>query len=693
VHISGTLNDNGTGTVQIQYNACRTGDITVNGSGSLRIDAFDLGLGAPTDFTITFVRLTLSGSVAGEVSGTLRERLDLAARSITTTENLVVRSGATMTKSENLTFVDVLTTTGFVETVNGRVFHSVHGFVDISTTVPLVFATLTQDFPNNGMLLLTGANGAAVRVTALSPTQLNLAVDADGNGVFETAVLLTWSDLSGPVGADLGDDDRDGMHNGWEIAHNLNPKDPSDALADADGDGATNLAEYQAGTNPRSAASVPPAVGLSIQASDAPDPVVVGALLTYTLSVSNSTSLSANNVALIDTLPATVSLVSASTTQGTCAGVATVTCTIGTVNNSSIVTVTIVVLPAVAGTITNTATVSTSSFEQLTFDNTATTVTVVTAPSQPPADLQVRIDAAAPGSTITVEPGFYSGPLDFKGKDIVLRSRDGPATTIINGNPGATSTNVPVIAMGPGGTLIGFTISGGNASFGAGVGLSGTRGTVISGNIFEGNSQGGGGFGAAIGGNASSATIERNIFRNNVCDTQFLSGVVAFVNDSSPRIVNNLFVNNNCRAVNLTLPVGNTPEVINNTIVGNRTGIKVDCIVPQVTQIYRNNVIVANDVGFETTCVPAQSPVWTNNLVFGNGIPTVPADYQGIGNLTGTNGNISANPLFVNQAGGNYDLQAGSPAINVGSLLNAPTVDFDSLTRQGGIDIGAFEGP
>jgi hypothetical protein len=102
---------------------------------------------------------------------------------------------------------------------------------------------------------------------------------------------------------------------------------------------------------------------------------------------------------------------------------------------------------------------------------------------------------------------------------------------------------------------------------------------------------------------------------------------------------------------------------------------------------------VANDVGFETTCVPAQSPVWTNNLVFGNGIPTVPADYQGIGNLTGTNGNISANPLFVNQAGGNYDLQAGSPAINVGSLLNAPTVDFDSLTRQGGIDIGAFEGP
>ena len=51
------------------------------------------------------------------------------------------------------------------------------------------------------------------------------------------------------------DGDGDGLPYDWEIANGLNPN-VADGDADNDGDGATNLAEYLAGTNPRNATSI-----------------------------------------------------------------------------------------------------------------------------------------------------------------------------------------------------------------------------------------------------------------------------------------------------------------------------------------------------------------------------------------------------------------------------------------------------
>jgi pectate lyase len=47
------------------------------------------------------------------------------------------------------------------------------------------------------------------------------------------------------------DTDKDGMPDEWEKAHGLNPNDPSDANADPDKDGYTNLEEYLNGTDPQ----------------------------------------------------------------------------------------------------------------------------------------------------------------------------------------------------------------------------------------------------------------------------------------------------------------------------------------------------------------------------------------------------------------------------------------------------------
>ena len=310
-------------------------------------------------------------------------------------------------------------------------------------------------------------------------------------------------------------------------------------------------------------------------------------------------------------------------------------------------------------------------------DTTASAAATLTVPGEFPT-IQAALDAASSGDTVSVSPGTYAENLNFNGKAVNLVSTAGASQTTVAA-PGGTA-----VTIGPAGSITGFTISGGTATFGAGMAVSGS-GTVIARDIFQSNQQGAGGFGAAIGGNNASPLIEQDLFTNNSCDSQFDSGVVAFVNSSSPTIENNVFHDNPCRAVNLSLPQGPTPLVINNTMVRNSVGVRVDGRVPSDTEIVRNNIIVDNGMGLEVDF--GSGPTWDHNLVFGN-----TTDYSGFPDQTGTNGNLSADPEFVSSASNNFQLLPGSPAIGAGSAVDAPSVDFSGNPRPpGSIDIGAFQ--
>jgi len=123
--------------------------------------------------------------------------------------------------------------------------------------------------------------------------------------------------------------------------------------------------------------TVNPAIDLALSKTDSPDPVIIGNNLTYTINVTNSGSISATGVTVTDTLPAGVTLVSASASQGTCSGTATITCTLGTLNAAASAGVTIVVKPTAAGLLTNSASVSAVETDSNSANNSASATTTV----------------------------------------------------------------------------------------------------------------------------------------------------------------------------------------------------------------------------------------------------------------------------------------------------------------------------
>jgi hypothetical protein len=264
IRTSGTLSSTSyTGTLTIVFSGCLVDTSTLDGTATLRVDAFDQAMGIPTDSTLSFPRLTIRGTgLSVDAGGNLRLQLDLGANADTLTSNLVSvdNIAARQSKTENLVLAsrydNVISPNAFTASVSGRVYDQVHGYVDAATLAPLVFSTSNQPFPERGQLVLTGQSNHQIRATALSTTVARLELDLGGGFPVGKFAVVGWTQLSGPAGADIGDDDNDGMHNSWEAANGLNPHGAGDAALDVDGDGTSNIREYYAGADPQSAGPV-----------------------------------------------------------------------------------------------------------------------------------------------------------------------------------------------------------------------------------------------------------------------------------------------------------------------------------------------------------------------------------------------------------------------------------------------------
>jgi uncharacterized repeat protein (TIGR01451 family) len=130
---------------------------------------------------------------------------------------------------------------------------------------------------------------------------------------------------------------------------------------------------------------VPTGADLSITKSGAPNPVVSGNRLTYTVSVTNNGPEDATGVTVTDPLPDNVHFNSVTPTQGTCTRSTTkpapkdgtVTCSLGNVAKGASASITIVVTTTTPGTLTNTAHVSGSEEDPNPGNNNATATTSV----------------------------------------------------------------------------------------------------------------------------------------------------------------------------------------------------------------------------------------------------------------------------------------------------------------------------
>jgi hypothetical protein len=262
VRLFGDINQFGIGTISFTFTNCVSGGDSLTGTLTMRVDRTLVGPGPndilPTDFTLSFARLSLRGSVNLDTGGTIHDVVDVPTNKETITENRVALNldtgrmiKAEVTSVNTYANVTAVTLNLLTHSINGRVFDSIHGFVNIETLAELRFATATQLFPGGGEVILTGANNRRIQVVPNSTTRVTLGLDLDGNGTFERLVRLGWTDLTGPIGSDLRDTDGDGMHNSWEAAFagavnaNLFDRD-----ANPDNDEFSNSAEYMGGGNP-----------------------------------------------------------------------------------------------------------------------------------------------------------------------------------------------------------------------------------------------------------------------------------------------------------------------------------------------------------------------------------------------------------------------------------------------------------
>jgi|HubBroStandDraft_6_1064221.scaffolds.fasta_scaffold15310_2 parallel beta-helix repeat protein len=234
---------------------------------------------------------------------------------------------------------------------------------------------------------------------------------------------------------------------------------------------------------------------------------------------------------------------------------------------------------------------------------------------------------------------------------------------------------------------------------GGGIAVNGAGSAQIIGNTIQNNnwvSSNGGGITLFA---AGTPTLKNNIIDGNVADSEGEGGGILIESESNAVIVQNLVYNNSAgqgSGIFFNVPAGYSgPVLINNTIVGTSasqgSAVYASGFDDQVQ--FFNNLMVGPGKGSPVFCDSTSDktpPTFTNNDAFS---PKASGLQGTCSAQASTNGNISADPMFVSKT--NFQLKTGSPAINAGdnSGPDLPPLDLAGKTRIGGgiIDMGAYE--
>ena len=227
---------------------------------------------------------------------------------------------------------------------------------------------------------------------------------------------------------------------------------------------------------------------------------------------------------------------------------------------------------------------------------------------------------------------------------------------------------------------------------------------TITGNIASGASASNGG-GISCYWN-SSATIANNTVKGNSASGSYSEGGGIYCVASSPTIINNAITGNSATGTSYGLGGGihchsnSFPTITNNTITGNNAsgssasqGGGICCI--NASPTITNTTVAFNSSGLYVDSSPGSAaPFLRYNCVVGNAA----YNYSGLADPTGSDGNISADPLFIrtptpgadgtwataDDDPGNLHLKAGSPCIDAGDNAAVPAgilTDLDGLLR------------
>lgn len=374
-------------------------------------------------------------------------------------------------------------------------------------------------------------------------------------------------------------------------------------------------------------------------------------------------------------------------------------------------------------------------------------------PSQK-STIQEAIEAAHYRDSVLVSPGIYYENVDFRGRQVAVRSAEGAAATVIDGS-GADSVVKIWYSVGPAARLEGFTIRNGRASLGGGIYLISSA--EIVGNIIEDNEACGGGAGIEIylgspvirdnlirrnrrtvgcagglggggiqvrsgeptivdnvisendwktggrseGGGISVYSTGRLTLRDNLIrDNQANQGGGVFLRTSSGLVVQNLIVRNLADSGGgLYLWVRGTEDmaILNNTVADNNAGDGAAAYVMGLRDGLRliNNILLGRDV--PALACDSVRPEFLANLAYAPGLSP---DGDSCGFAAGLEGNLSEPPRLIQHGPLAYQLRPRSPAIDAGILVDGvPTVDLQGEPRlidgdrdgEVVVDIGADE--